>query len=89
MELLIYFGIPMFTSFLFQLLIGNKTVHRALRHVPLYCFGATLLFAGIALAAEPGFLIGGNVLAAAIWGSIGGCILLGYGCALLASRVKK
>lgn len=89
MELLIYFGIPMFASFLFQMLIGNKTTHRVLRYVPLYCFGATLLFAGIALAADPGFLIGGNVIAAAVWGIIGGCVLLGYGCALLAGRVKK
>lgn len=89
MELLLYFGIPMLASFLFQLRIGNRTKRCLLRHVPLYFAGMTLLFAGISLTADTGFLIGGNVIAAAVWGSLGGCILLGYVVALLAGRAKK
>ena len=89
MELLLYFGVPMLSSFFIQLMIGCKTKHNILHHIPLYFFAATLIFAGIALTADAGFLIGGNVIAAAVWGVIGLCILLGYGLALILDKTKK
>lgn len=89
MELLMYFGVPMLGSFLFQLIIGCRTKYRILRFVPLYLFAVTLIFAGIALTADTGFLIGGNAIAAAVWGVIGFCILLGYCLALLVYKTKR
>ena len=89
MKLLLYFGVPMFSSFLIQLMIGCKTKHSILRYIPLYFFAAALIFAGIALTADAGFLTGGNVIVAAVWGVIGLCILLGYGLALIVDKTKK
>ncbi len=89
MELLLYFGVPMLGSFLIQLMIGCRTKHRTLRFIPLYFFVVTLIFACIAFMTDTGFLIGGNMIAAAVWGLIGLCILLGYCLALLIHKIKK
>lgn len=89
MEILLYFGVPMLGAFLIQLMIGCKTKHRILRFIPLYLFAVTLIFAGVALTADTGFLTGGNVIAAAVWVVIGFCILLGYCLALLMYKIKK
>ncbi len=86
MDILIYFGLPILISFFVQLLIGFRTKRKVLQHIPLYAFIITLVFAGVALCADSGFLIGGNIIAAAAWGIIGICILLGYG---LAWMVRK
>lgn len=82
MEVLFYFGGPVLFGFLVQFLIGCRTQHRILRYIPLYCFVITLVFAVIALTADSGFFIGGNVVAALVWCVIGICILLGYALAI-------
>ena len=89
MKLLIVFGLPIVIAFFFQVLVGCKTKHKVLQYVPFYCFGVCLLFAMIALSANPGFFMGGNVIAAVIWGMIGFCFLIGYGLAMLYCRWKK
>ena len=89
MEILLYFCLPALISFFVQLLIGCRTTHKILRNIPLYCFVLTLIFAAIALSTDPGFFIGGNVIAAIIWGIIGLCILIGYGLAGLVHRLLK
>ena len=77
-----YFGGAVLIGFLVQFLIGCRTQHRILRYIPLYCFGITLVFAVIALTADSGFFIGGNVITALVWCVIGSCILLGYALAI-------
>ena len=89
MELLLCFGAPFLAAFLLQLLVGCGARHRALRHLPLYGFGVTLVFAAAAAAADPGFLIGGNLLAAVVWFLVGLCLLLGYGLAMTVHRIIR
>ena len=87
MAVLVYFGLPVLISFFVQLLIGCRTKHKILQHIPLYAFIITLVFAVVALFANSGFLIGGNIIAAAAWGLIGICVLLGYSLAWIVQRL--
>lgn len=89
MEILWCFCGPVFVSFLFQFFIGNRTKFKILRQIPLYFFVLALLFAVIASRADPGFVIGGNFIAAFIWIIIGVCVLLGYALAILALKIRK
>ncbi len=86
MDILVYFGLPVLISFLVQLLIGCRTKRKVLQHIPLYAFIITLIFAGVSLCTDSGFLMGGNIIAAAVWGIIGICILLGYGLAWMVQK---
>ena len=86
MDILVYFGLPVLISFLIQLMIGCRTGRKVLQHIPLYAFIITLVFAGASLCTDSGFLIGGNIIAAAVWGIIGICILLGYGLAWMVQK---
>ena len=86
MDILLYFGGPVLISFLIQFFIGCRTQHRIVRYIPIYCFVIALVFAVIALTADSGFLIGGNVIAALVWCIFGICCLLGY---ILAIFVYK
>lgn len=63
MDILLYFGGPILIAFLIQILIGCRTQHKILRYIPIYCFVIAAVFAIIALTADSGFLIGGNVIA--------------------------
>lgn len=87
MDILLYFGLPIVISFFVQLMIGCRTKHKILRHISLYGFITAFVFAGIAFCIDPGFLIGGNVIAAAVWGIIGVCVLLGHGLAWLVQKL--
>lgn len=86
MDILLYFGGPVLIAFLFQFFIGCRTRHKLLRHIPIYCFIVTVVFAIIALTADSGFLLGGNVIAALVWGIIGFCFLLGYALAIFLCK---
>ena len=77
MDILLYFGGPTLIAFLIQILIGCRAQHKILRYIPIYCFVIAVVFAVIALTANSGFLIGGNVIAALVWCIIGICFLLG------------
>lgn len=83
MDFLLYFGGPALISFLIQFFIGCRTRHKILRYIPIYCFVITLVFAVIALTADSGFLLSGNVIAALVWCIIGICFLLGYALAMI------
>ena len=89
MDILLYFGGPALVAFLVQFLIGCRTRHKILRYIPIYCFAITLVFAIIALTADSGFFLGGNVIAALVWCIIGACILLGYALAIFLCRYRK
>ncbi len=89
MEILWYFCRPALVSFLLQYFIGNRTKHKIWRHIPLYFFLLTLIFAIVASKADPGFVIGGNIMAAFIWIIIAICVLLGYTLAILARKIRK
>ena len=78
MDILLYFGGPALIAFLIQFLVGCRTQHKILRYIPIDCFVITLAFAIIALTADPGFFLGGNVIAALVWRISGICFLFGY-----------
>lgn len=88
MDILLYFGGPVLIAFLIQFLIGCRTQHKILRYIPIYCFVIALVFATVALTADPGFLIGGNVIAAFVWCMIGTCFLLGFALAIFVYKYK-
>jgi uncharacterized membrane protein len=71
MDILLYFCLPTLISFSVQLLIDCRTIHKILRHIPLYFFVLTLIFAVIALSTDPGFVIGGNIITAMTLGIMG------------------
>lgn len=89
MDILLYFGGPAFIAFLIQFFIGCKTQHKILRYIPIYCFAITLAFAIIALTADSGFFLGGNVIAALVWCIIGICFLSGYALAIFLCKYRK
>ncbi len=89
MDILLYFGGPTLIAFLIQILIGCRTQHKILRYIPIYCFIIAVVFAVIALTADSGFLIGGNVIAALVWCIIGICFLLGYVLAIFVYKHRK
>jgi len=87
MEILLYLLGPVLLGFLVQFFIGIRTKRKILRYIPLYGFGLTLIFAVIALRADPGFFIGGNIIAALFWIVIGVCLLVGYALAFLILKI--
>lgn len=89
MDILLYFGGTVLIAFLIQLLIGCRTQHKILQYIPIYCFVVTLVFAIIALTADVGFLLGGNIIAALVWCIIGGCVLVGYALAIFMFKHRK
>ena len=89
MEILWYFCGPALASFLLQYFVGNRAKDRMLRHIPLYFFALALVFADIVSRADPGFVIGGNIMAAFVWIVIGICVLLGYVLAVLVRKIRK
>ena len=89
MEILLYFGGPVLVAFLIQLLIGCRTPHKILRYIPIYCSVIAFVFAVIALTADSGFLIGGNVIAALVWCLVGICFLSGYALARFVCTHRK
>ena len=89
MGILWYFCGPALASFLLQYFVGNRAKDRILRYIPLYFFALTLAFAVIVSRADPGFVIGGNIMAAFVWIVIGICVLLGYVLAVLVRKIRK
>lgn len=86
--LLLYCVCPFLGAFLIQFFFGCRTTRKPLRFIPLYCAAVTAIFA-VRAWNTPSLFIGLNGLAALIWGMIGGCILLGYGAALLAYKFSR
>lgn len=89
MDILFYFGGPVLIAFLVQFFIGCKTQYKILRYIPIYCFVVALIFAAIALTADSGFLLGGNMIAALVWCVIGICFLAGYALAVFACKHRN
>lgn len=88
MDFLLYFGGPFLGAFLVQFFLGCRTTIKILRYIPLYFVAVTLIFAVKAWNSSSLF-IGLNMLAALIWLMIGGCILLGYGAAILVYKISR
>ena len=80
----LFFGL-IFVSFFVQFFIGCRAKHKILRYIPLYFFAIALMFMIIALTSDKDF----HTIAAMLWGIIGGCLLSGYGLALLLQKLSR